>query len=44
MCPMCIAAAALAVVGTASTGGLAAFVVKIFRARNIKKPEANPFA
>ena len=35
MCPTCIATAALMVVGTASTGGLAALAMsKLFRARN----------
>ena len=35
MCPMCIATAALMIVGTASTGGLTAFVVKKFRPKNV---------
>lgn len=36
MCPLCIATAALMVVGTASTGGLAALAMnKLFRAQNV---------
>jgi hypothetical protein len=35
MCPLCIATAALMVVGTASTGGLATLAMnKLFRAQN----------
>jgi hypothetical protein len=35
MCPMCIATAALMIVGTASTGSLTAFVLKKFRPMNV---------
>ena len=41
MCPACLTAAALAIAGTTSTGGLAALVVKKVRKRN-RKPRREP--
>ncbi len=43
MCPACLTAAALAVAGATSTGGLTALVVKKLRAKNgTKKIHAQP--
>jgi hypothetical protein len=40
MCPACVASAAVVVGGVASTGGITALAVKLFRNRNLTRSEA----
>ena len=43
MCPFCLSTLGLVVVGTVSTGGLAALAVKVSRKKNIgAAPTSNP--